>query len=295
MLKSTPVYDICALSDFRQDDIIISRFAPYLEQHKNLHAAHRHSFYHLVLFTHGAGSHTIDFEKFTVKPYQIYFMIPGQVHSWEFEGYTDGYIINFSNSFFHTLLLNPAYPQNFSFFSGDLKDAVIDLPKALHVKIFQLFEDIVNEWQSTEAYHGDMLRVLILRLFILIGRLNTNAVNKSPAAYNQILLKNFQKLIDTNYTQLKLPKDYAALLYITPNHLNAVCRDLLGKPAGDVIRNRIVLEAKRLLINPQLSIAEITHMLNFSDNSYFTKFFKKAEKVTPEEFRRTILTRDHNE
>ncbi len=100
MLSVAPIYDICALTDFRHTDIIISRFAPYLDQHKNLNAAHRHSFYHLVLFTHGEGSHDIDFESFTVKPFQIYFMIPGQLHSWNFTGYTDGHVINFNHAFF---------------------------------------------------------------------------------------------------------------------------------------------------------------------------------------------------
>ena len=140
-----------------------------------------------------------------------------------------------------------------------------------------------------------MLRVLMLQLFILIGRLKKNAANKGPASYNQTVLKNFQKLIEANYTQLKLPKDYAELLYITPNHLNAVCKDLLGTKAGEVIRNRTLLEAKRLLTNPQLSITEIAFQLNFSDNSYFTKFFKKCEGVTPEEFRKKILKHDNHE
>ena len=79
------------------------------------------------------------------------------------------------------------------------------------------------------------------------------------------------------------------MLYITPNHLNACCKEVLGIPAGEVIRNRIVLEAKRLLVNLQLSISEIAYTLNFEDNSYFTKFFKKYAGVTPEEFRNSIV------
>jgi len=85
------------------------------------------------------------------------------------------------------------------------------------------------------------------------------------------------------------PKDYAELLYITPNHLNALCKDLLGIQAGEVIRNRILLEAKRLLTNPLLTITEIALQLNFNDNSYFTKFFKKSTGITPEEFRKNTL------
>ena len=83
--------------------------------------------------------------------------------------------------------------------------------------------------------------------------------------------------------------EYAELLYITPNHLNALCKDHLGIPAGELIRNRIILEAKRLLINQDLSISEISYVLNFNDNSYFTKFFKKQVGVTPEEFRRKTI------
>jgi AraC family transcriptional activator of pobA len=102
MKKDIPVYDICTLSEFKQEDILISRFAPYLAQHHKLHLAHKHTFYHLVLFTEGAGTHAIDFQQFAVKPFQIYFMIPGQVHSWNFNGPVDGYVINFSVPFFQS-------------------------------------------------------------------------------------------------------------------------------------------------------------------------------------------------
>jgi AraC family transcriptional activator of pobA len=295
MLQSTPIFDICALSDFGDDEILISRFAPYLEHHKNLSAAHRHTFYHLVLFTEGAGSHAIDFENFAVKPWQVYFMVPGQAHSWSFTGFTDGYIINFSASFFRTFLLDPAYPENFSFFSGDNKAAVIDLPEHLHQKISYLFEEIIAEYERNKASGTDLLRILILQLFIVVDRLNEGTTEKGPASYNQTLLQNFNKLIEKHYLRLKLPRDYAELLYITPNHLNAICKDLLGMPAGEVIRNRTMLEAKRLLINPKLNITEIAFTLNFNDNSYFTKFFKKFEGITPEEFRKNTLNHQHHE
>jgi AraC-like DNA-binding protein len=64
---------------------------------------------------------------------------------------------------------------------------------------------------------------------------------------------------------------------------------MLGISAGEVIRNRVLLEAKRLLINLDLNIAEIGYRLNFNDNSYFTKFFKKYTGQLPEEFRKTTL------
>jgi AraC family transcriptional activator of pobA len=284
MKASIPVYDICSLTNNRQDDILISRFADYLAAHKNLFIPHKHSFYHLVYFTQGGGSQTIDFEYVAVKPYQIYFMAPGQVHNWKFEGDIDGYIINFSAAFFQSFLLRSEYLDELPFFSGIVADSVIDVPADKQQAIINLFEDLIVENENHQPLKADMIRAVLLKLFIIITRLNTR--NESVPAYNYTLLRNFQKLIERNYTKLKLPKDYAGLLYITPNHLNALCTAALGIPAGEVIRNRIVLEAKRLLINPELTVSEIADQLNFADNSYFSRFFKKQAGVTPEEFRK---------
>ena len=289
MKSVIPVYDICNLSEFKQNDILISRFSPYLAIHQHLKLAHKHSFYHLLLFTEGGGTHAIDFKSFTVRPYQIYFMIPGQVHSWNFEGEVDGYVINFSVPFFQSFLLKPDYLEQFPFFNGVIDDSVVDLPEAVRPKVLEIFEQLIAESETGQRLGLDMVRTLLMQLFITIGRLSFEQGSGNVTSFNYTLLKNFQKLIEKNCTTLRLPKEYAGLLHITPNHLNALCKEVLGMPAGEVIRNRIVLEAKRLLVNLQLSISEIAYALNFEDNSYFTKFFKKQAGLTPEEFRKEAL------
>jgi len=289
MQNTFPVYDICKLSDFQQEDLLISRFAAYLQKHKDLYFPHKHTFYHLVLFTKGAGTHAIDFKTFDVTPNQIYFMIPGQVHSWTFEGEVDGYVIHFSSSFFESFLLKNEYLDQFPFFSGVIEDAVIQIDPSIQQKIIGLFEDIITESEITDRMSLDLIRSLLLQVFILLSRTTTGQKEKQALPYNYTLLKTFQKLIEKNFATLKLPRDYAELMYITPNHLNALCNDLLGISAGEVIRNRVLLEAKRLLINLDLTIAEIGYQLNFNDNSYFTKFFKKYTGSTPEEFRKITL------
>jgi AraC-like DNA-binding protein len=286
MKAAIPIYDICSLTQ-KKDDLLISRFAPYLKTHRNLHLAHKHSFYHLVFFTKGGGLQTIDFQQVPVKANQIYFMIPGQVHNWAFKGEVDGYIINFSVPFFQAFLLKANYLEDFPFFTGIINEAVIDIPVELQEKVTELFEELIRETEEPKQLELDMVRSIMLQLFISIARLGLNTVNNTTPSYNYTLMRNFQKLIEKNYTSIKLPKEYAELLYITPNHLNALCNDVLGISAGEVIRNRIALEAKRLLINNDLTVLEIANQLNFADNSYFTKFFKKQVGQTPEEFRKT--------
>jgi len=289
--KGFPVYDIGHLAEFKQEDILLSRFAPYLQTHKNLQQAHKHTFYHLVFFTNGGGGQTIDFQRFDVRPFQIYFMVPGQVHHWAFEGEIDGYVVNFSDAFFQSFLLKPDYLEQFPFFSGNANDAVIDIPESLHDEINTIFEKLVNESEVKPQAALDMVRLLLAELFILISRTLQSPQSKQASPYNLTLLQNFRHLIDINFIAKRLPKDYAEMLYITPNHLNALCNDLLGISAGEVIRNRVVLEAKRFLVNPHMAITEVADHLNFADNSYFTKFFKKQSGVTPEEFRKQFIER----
>jgi AraC-like DNA-binding protein len=289
MAKAIPVYDICTIDQKAQKDLLIESFGEYLGKHyHNLHAPHRHSFYHLVLFTGGKGSHTIDFEQFAVKPYQVYFMIPGQVHSWHFTGNVDGYIVHFNESLFTGFLQSNRYLDRFAFFQGQAQESVCNLRPGVHAAVRQLFEDMLQELSEKKAHYPDAIRLKLLELFITIDRGYSLKTKKNIAPQKMMLLKSFQQLIEQHFNTIRLPKEYAELLYITPNHLNALCQDLLGKTAGDVIRDRVLLEAKRLLTNADMTVTEIAYELNFRDNSYFNRFFKKYVGVTPEEFRKQL-------
>jgi AraC family transcriptional activator of pobA len=290
MKSEFKVYDICEFSLNRQEDVIVSRFAVYLKNLKNLHFPHRHDFYHLILFTHGGGNFSIDFQNFKIIPYRAYFMAPGQVHGWDFEGDMDGYVINFSTQFFQSFLLKSDYLDQFYFLNGIAGDSVIDISEEQRAPIIEIFENAVIEMETQHRFKTDAVRVWILQLFLQIGNMNVRSEVHAADSYNMTLLRNFEKLIEKNYLNLRLPKQYAELLFITPNHLNALCNEALGKSAGDLIRNRIALEAKRMLINFSLTVTEIAYALNFEDNSYFCKFFKKQAGLSPDGFRKHIHT-----
>jgi len=283
-----PVYSIHNLKEsrFSPKDFMADHFPHYLEEHKDLRFPHKHSFYQLVYFAGGGGSHSIDFIHFPVQPGQLYFMIPGQVHSWDFEGQPDGFIVNFSEQYLSDFLANPRYLEQFTFFSGIAQEQVIVLPEPVRPAMEQLLQEIVREGNTADALKDDMVRTALVQLFILVNRHTGVGTAKQTTHYNTVVLRNFQKLIDQHYKEKKLTKDYAAMLYITPNHLNALCKDVTGRSAGELIRDRVLLEAKRLLINARLTISQIATELQFMDNSYFSKFFKKYEGVTPEIFRK---------
>ncbi|UYQ95387.1 AraC family transcriptional regulator [Chitinophaga horti] len=289
--EKIPVYDICSLGNQHEgnDDFLVDRLPDYLDKHLgHLHFPHRHAFYHLVLFTEGRGTHTIDFSQFDVQEGQFYFMAPGQVHGWNFAGNMNGYIVNFTEALFKPFLQQTGYLERFSFFSGISEEGVCQLPQEVVKTITHIFEQLL-QYAADMRRHADMVRVLLLQVFLVVDDALADRQHAGVPQQKLVLLRGFRKLIDTHYRSLRLPKEYADLLYVTPNHLNALCQDLIGKTAGELIRDRVLLEARRLLANARMSVTEVAYDLNFQDNSYFNRFFKKYTGQTPDEFRKHIL------
>jgi AraC-like DNA-binding protein len=216
-------------------------------------------------------------------------MIPGQVHSWDFENEPNGFIVNFSEKYINSLISNPRYLDQFTFFSGIANEQVITIPAEGQTRLSGILETIIREGNSMEELKDDMARAALIQLFIQVNRYTNRHSGNQQNNYNSLLFRNFQKLIDLHYKEKKLTKDYAGVLYVTPNHLNALSKEVSGKSAGELIRDRVILEAKRLLINAQMTVAEIAVELDFIDNSYFSKFFKKYVGVAPEVFRKQII------
>lgn len=283
MKSGIPVYDIQNLKIYHKNGVLVSRFKPYLKEHQHLLAPHRHNFYHLVFFTEGTGSQQIDFKTYGISPNTIYFMVPGQVHQWHFDTEVDGYIVNFSANYFANFLVNVNYIEKYPFFSGNSDEQTVLLNESLIQRCFNCFEGMLDTEGFSDELAGDFIKASLLKLFSMVA---SQIPRATEPTYNHTLIQNFRKLIEANYKKLKLPKDYANLLYITPNHLNAVCKDFLGETAGILIRDRIILETKRMLTNLDRPIAEIADDLGFDDQSYFIKFFKKVEGLTPEKFRK---------
>ncbi|MCY4780961.1 helix-turn-helix transcriptional regulator [Sphingobacterium sp. UT-1RO-CII-1] len=288
MVLKVPVIEQCAVSNNLKGEVMLEDLSGYLQRNKSLIFPHRHNFYHFILFTKGRGRHTIDFESFTIEPWQIYFMSPGQIHTWDFEDGVDGYVVNFDKDFFTTFLLRPDYLTQFSFFSGLVRDEVFVVKEGAREIVY----DVLNRLHFSlseageKAVSKDYVQISLLYLFQELEKQRDPSNVPEGDVYNHTLLRNFLNLIELNYKEERLPKYYAGLLYITPNHLNALSKEFLGMSAGDIIRGRVLLEAKRLLVIKDYSISEIAYGLNFNDNSYFTKFFKKMEGCTPEEFRK---------
>jgi AraC-like DNA-binding protein len=100
------------------------------------------------------------------------------------------------------------------------------------------------------------------------------------------IVRQFKILIDEHYLDRTQVAQYADMLYVTPGHLNDLIKSVTGKTAKQIIDEKRIIEAKRLLFWDEHSVKEIAGHLNFEDDGYFNRFFKKHTGQTPALFQK---------
>jgi AraC-like DNA-binding protein len=253
--------------------------------------AHRHNYYMMLVTTAGRGSQLIDFHSFPVQPGRVFLMYPGMIHAWEEEEGVKGYLIFFNADFF-SLRYNTNVLLDFPFFSSSYVLPFVDIPAGPDFeRVRQLAEWALEVYNRTDPEKEIYLRSY-LNLLLLEAKRYYIADEDAEVGQNnhgRRLVKNFERLIDRHYDQIRSVSAYARMLQLTPNYLNTVCKAVVGRSAGELIRHRVMLEARRMLLHEDKTVAEVGNALSFEDNAYFCRFFKKYEGQSPDKFRKQFL------
>jgi AraC-like DNA-binding protein len=148
-----------------------------------------------------------------------------------------------------------------------------------------ILEDILEVYQSDSSYARDILLGYLKVLFGKIASLSLSPSKSNGSAIPQSLCERFFALLPAKCPDLHKVSEYAALLHTSPQNLNQTCRKKIGKSAGELISDQLLLEAKRNILHTDQNINEIADHLHFNDASYFVKFFKKHMGETPHQYR----------
>lgn len=256
-------------------------------RHFSVKYPHRHDFFEVLYLQKGSGYHVIDGNKYEIKPHCVFFMSPGQAHKLELSHDIEGYIFIFTADFYLLNRSNQNSLIEFPFFYTIHQDnPPLLLNKESDIQFFEaLFRQGVTEISRSEGYSVEMLRsVLDLILTTCAARYQVpeNLLSKGKG---QILVKRFFHLVEENHQKNLSLSQYADMIGITPNHLTQTVKTLTGKTSSQIIKAKQLLEIKRLLVHTNLSVSEVASQLNFEDQSYFTKFFRRETGLTPIQYR----------
>ncbi|WP_445431160.1 AraC family transcriptional regulator [Chryseobacterium indoltheticum] len=256
-----------------------------VSSHKHIEKPHRHDFYVTVIFTKGTGTHEIDFQKYDVSEGSIFFLSPGQVHSWELSPDTDGYIFFFSQPYYEMHYVNQKL-KNFPFFNSPSFPRKLQLESDDLVNMTRLFEAIGSEHESQNVMKQSFILSLISQIYIQSVREFSKGDEKTSATSVSYFkhYQDFENLLEESFTSQKSISFYASQLNISAKHLNRITQTVMQKTASEIITERVILEAKRMLIYLDEGLVEIAFRLGYEEYSYFARMFRKNSGITPSQF-----------
>jgi AraC family transcriptional activator of pobA len=135
-----------------------------------------------------------------------------------------------------------------------------------------------------EKQHADTTIVKALLKVFLLKLIKVKEEEFTGHDVHQKRVYEFLMLLEGNYLNVRNIDFYAGKLDISSKRLNQILKEKLHKTGTQIMHDRIILEAKRLIIHSEHTIKQISYELGFSDRPYFSRFFKKQTGQTPEEF-----------
>lgn len=285
--ENIPVY---SLHNFSSNGNVSQQFQVEVfdaNRHFSVKYPHRHDFFEVLYLSKGTGFHVIDGNKYEIKPPCVFFMSPGQAHKIEFSSDIEGYIYIFTPEFYLINQTNQNRLIEFPFFftiRQENRPLMLDSADDIQFLV-TLFNKGITEIEKGNQFSVDLLRSvldLILTSCAVLYKPDEKLISKGRG---NIMVKKFLQLVEENYHKNLTVNEYAGMLAITPNHLTQTVTLLTGKTTSQIIKAKQVLEIKRLLVHTNLSVTEIAGRLNFPDQSYFTKFFKRETGFSPLQYR----------
>jgi AraC family transcriptional activator of pobA len=283
--RQIPLIDMLVYGQdqLRREGIVMKQFADSTTQNPGVLEPHYHDFFQISLLW-GPASVMHDFREFDVRDNTLLFLSPGQVHTMIPGPKMDGIIVSFTREFFGA---SSGFLMELPFFFSADRSPALSLPADLAATARDLFCKMQREYVAKLSGWQEILRALLRILFVHAERWQEPLENVSPKR-SDLLVREFHQQIERHFLDWQSLGPYAHELGVTPNHLNDVVKEVSGRTAGEHIRARRLLDAKRLLLYSQLTVSEIGYHLGFKDPSYFSRFFRRYEEVTPRDFRERI-------
>ena len=256
---------------------------------------HVHSFYEVLWFQDGVGTHNVDFVDYEVKPNTIFFLNPGQTHNFDHNVDKEKGICRYKG-------------LTIKMCTDFMRDEDCGQNAMLKYNAFHTFDTApyyyIEEDTAEELHHlvrmmeeeaqraGEFGNIVILKslLHIFLVKIQRhghqeNTIHLDNLKPSHQLFVQFRRMVDKEFMRLHTVQEYADGLNVAVRTLNKCVNECSQKSPLAFINDRIILESKRMVRYTSLMIKEIAYKLGYDDPSYFVKFFKRQTGYLPSDFR----------
>ena len=222
----------------------------------------------------------IDFEEYEMRPGNIQYILPGQVHVPVDEVTANGWALIVDG-----MLIKSEYKEVFekaAFNRHNITPSPDEADDMRHCLTILKRRMNREEKNSIERHIVHDLISSYLGIFANICR---KRISGSTSQRHLSVTAHFRSLLSENYIAEKSPSRYAEMMHLSPVYLNEVIKKSTGLTVSESIRAEVMLQAKRLLYHTNMPVKEIALKLGYDDWAYFTRLFTKTAGITPTRFR----------
>lgn len=245
-----------------------------------------------VLFLSKGYELQVDLTEYTVKQPSLFFVSPNQYLHLKRPGKEKGYFIFYNRDFYCIQIHDDEVACDGLLFNNIHNMPMVILDKDETPFFDYIFDQMADEFGLKDTSLEEMIRTYLKQLFIKSARLwKKQNLDKELVQQNNDLefFRKFTLLVENHYKEKHHVADYAELLFIAPKTITHKFKRLKLPQPNDVIKNRILLEAKRLLAHTNMTAKEIGYELGYDDPAYFSRLFVQKTGETPSGFRTKFL------
>lgn len=239
----------------------------------------------LCVCLEGEGTVLISGQSYRIKKGDMCVVLPGAIlHIIEKSADLRGYIFGFHSDLLYQANIPSATPL-FLYVKENPCVSLTEKEQDELIKICSVIQK--HDFRDNHPYQKEISQHLVsVIIYEVLGVYKESKVLKQqPFSQKRVYYFRFIELL-TKYSGKHLSIDfYADELCITPRYLSAICKEIMGHTATDCINMHILMNARLLLVTTNMTIAQISEELKFSNTSFFTQFFKKHEGITPKVYR----------
>lgn len=230
----------------------------------------------------GQCSFKLNLKRHEVKSPAILTLMPGQIiENIEYSPDFEGHAIVLSKRFIDMLNIPMWQQQYIALYDKPINRIFSDYTQQVSLFLVMLrsaASDVEN------PYRLQVIENLIRALFYG-GISKFHKMESDSVSYNNSIVERYIELVQTHYREERIIGFYADKLCITPKYLSKLIKEYTGRSAGEWIENYVILEARAMLQSSDMTIQQIASSLNFPNQSFFGKYFKRATGLSPKQYR----------
>ncbi|MDP5199077.1 helix-turn-helix domain-containing protein [Flavobacterium sp. DG2-3] len=283
-------------SELISEDFMLQEI-DHLDKNKLIKASntYRANFFTIFIINDGSAVHLFNNEEIRLESSSIFVTGPGHYRNYKFDHISEAYFICFTEKFLANYCISDIYKEFPFLLSESFIYTTIDLENYLIIKsnTDQIKHEIKGNSEEKMILIGNMVEFLLIKIKELFQNQLNPVIEKNN---NSNVVNTFYKDLENYFNEIlngEKPKqlkasDFAELQFLNEDYFSRIIKAKTGRTPTAWINSRLLREAKMLLTETTMPIAEIAYIFQFTNSRYFNRYFKKQTAMTPKNYRKSL-------